>query len=858
MPLLLAKEGPLIGRRLQVDSTLTLGRGEADVVIDDMEISRRHALIRAGRDFFEIEDLDSLNGTWVNGERIHETARLSPGDVIRLGKTVLEVEDEPLLRAEPAASGPTEEPATPHALGRTPLETPLTGVVSIVESRCSECDAEVPSQARFCSYCGMALRRTTDAVFGSPPAPTPTPAQTANADLDDRAGAAPAGGDELRPVTAIFADVVGSTALGERLAPDEVKALIGECVNRMARAVEQFGGTIQAYMGDGIAGFFGIPAAHEDDPERAAHAALRILEVVAEYAVDIEAAWGVKDFNVRVGVNSGQTAVGVVGVAQQQMVALGDTSNVAARLQSVATPGVAVVGESTARLLAHRFVLESLGEVTVKGRTQPVAAWRLVRFQSHTRAPAPTPLVGRESEVTQLRAAVDELLAGRGQLLMLLGESGIGKTRLLSELETVTAGGTIWLEGHCRSYGGELLYGPFVEVLRRWLGVEPGEAEVSVRTKLRAKLTSLAALDRVEVLRGLGRLLSIHVDTGETESLAELSPEEIRRAFCTWVEALAARQPVVLAIDDLHWADPAARELVEALLDVTDRTPLLLAVAFRADLSSEGSRFRLHALEHYAHRVVELALGPLSDAAGEELLAMLMPEGLDQGAGKELISRAEGNPLYLEELLRSLIEGGMLERRHRTWGLTRGPTMIVPPALEGLLMARIDHLPEEARRLAQIAAVVGRTFSAAVLERVYGSEECERGLSVLLRAQFVRELSRYPQLVYSFKHGLLQEAALSTLTSARRRELYGTVAAVFEELHAASRDEHLELLAYYYARSQNLPKALEFLELAGARAASLNAMPQAHDLWERARKVAEQLHDPAAEQRIAELLDQPG
>jgi class 3 adenylate cyclase len=853
VPSLLAMEGPLTGRRLQVDTTLTLGRGEADVVIDDMEISRRHALIRAGRDFFEIEDLDSLNGTWVNGRRIHETARLSPGDLIKLGKTVLEVEDEV---PAPAALAP-DEPAAPLTLGEQPPLRPLTAVVSIVESRCSECGAEVPSQARFCSYCGVALRREPDSALPAAPAP-----QIPAADRYEGGGTAPLAGDELRPVTALFADVVGSTTLGERLAPDEVKALIGECVNHMARAVEQFGGTIQSYMGDGIAGFFGMDAAHEDDPERAAHAALRILEVVTEYAVDIEAAWGVTDFNVRVGVNTGQTAVGVVGGADQQRVALGDTTNVAARLQSAAAPGTAVVGESTARRLAHRFVLESLGEVSVKGRTQPVAAWRLVRFQTETRAPAPTPLVGREPEVARLRTAVDELRDGRGQLLLLHGESGIGKTRLLSELETVAAEGTIWLEGHCRSYGGELLYWPFVEALRRWLGVEPGEAEVSVRTKLRAKLASLAALDPVEILPGLGRLLSIRVDTEGRDSRRELSPEElaekIRHAFCSWIEALAAVEPVVLAIDDLHWADPPARELAEVLLEVTDRAPLLLAVAFRADASSEGSRFRLHVLEHYAHRVVDLALGPLSDAAGNELLAMLMPEGLDRDARQELVSRAEGNPLYLEELLRSLIEGGALERRQRTWALTAVPSMILPPALESLLMARIDHLPEGARRLAQIAAVIGRGFPVQVLERVAGSEEFEVNLSVLLRSQFVRELRRYPQLVYVFKHGLLQEAALSTLTPARRQELYGRVAAVFEELYAASRDEYLEVLASYYARSQNLPKAREYLELAGARAASLNAKSQARELWGRASRVAGQLDDTAAVRRITERLDQLG
>jgi class 3 adenylate cyclase len=841
VPSVHAKEGPLAGRRLQVDAALTFGRGQADVVVDDLELSRRHAVLRAGDDFFEIEDLDSLNGTWVNGSRISGTVHLEPGDVIRLGKTVLEVVAEPV----PA-------PRVPEPAAVVDVRTASSvDVVPVEEGRCSECNAEVSSQSRFCSYCGAALRAERRRTSSGVQLPVVKPG--VEAARGQSIPGVPAG-DELRPVTALFADVVGSTALGERLAPDEVKSLIGECVNRIAAAVEQFGGTVQAYMGDGIAAFFGLPAAHEDDPDRAAHAALRVLEVVAEYSVDIEAAWGVTDFNVRVGVNSGQTAVGVVGAADQQQVALGDATNVAARLQSIAAPGTAVVGESTARRLAHRFVLESLGEVEVKGRTEPVGVWRLVRFHTGTRVPAPTPLVGREAAVAQIRGAIDDVVEGRGQVLLLMGDAGFGKSRLLRELETVAGDRVTWLEGQCRSYGGELLYWPFVEVLRCWIGVEAGEPEVSVRTKLRAKVATLGSIDPAEVMPGLARLLSIRVESPETESRRQPAPEEtaeagIQDAVCTWIEALSARQPVVLAIDDFQWADPQARELAEALLRVTDRAPLLFAVALRSDPSSEGWRFRLNALEHFSHRILELTLGRLSDSAAEELLAMLVPEGLDETARQELVSRAEGNPLYVEELLRSLIEGGELERLHRTWALTSVPGKSLPPALEGLLMARFDRLPERARRLAQIAAVVGRTFPADVLARL-GGNDVDDALSVLLRAQFIRELHRYPQLVYSFKHGLLQEAVLSTLTSARRQELYGRVAAVFEET-AASREEHLELLAFYYARSRNLPKACEYLELAGARAASLNARAQALELWGRAGKLAAKLDDPSAASRIA-------
>ena len=815
----LIKEGPLGGGRLEVEAQVVLGRGTADVVIDDPEISRRHALVRVVGERVVIDDLDSMNGTWVNGQRITETVELRPGDVVRLGSSVFE------LQVEPAS------------VLAEPVQAQSSAIPSQLSGRCPECDAEVPSAARFCSYCGMSLAGLVVSDRDSAEV-VPQPALVE---------------DELRPVTALFADVVGSTSLGERLQPHEVKMLIGECVNRMARVVEQLGGTVQAFMGDGIAAFFGLLAAHEDDPDRAAHAALRILATVADYASDIATAWNVDDFNVRVGINGGQVAVGAVGAAEPQLVALGDATNVAARLQSAAAPGTIVVGEATARRLGQRFLLEALGELELKGRQEPVVAWRLVASLEETKQQAVTPLVGREHEVARVRVAVDELHAGRGQLLLLTGDSGVGKTRLLAEVATIAGDGSLWLGAQTRSFGSELLYGPFVAILRNWVGAQPGEAEVSVRTKLRSNLAALPELDLKRAGSKLGALLGLRVDGPDPAQIDDLGVE-IRHAYGDWLDALAARQPIVLAIDDFQWADAPTRELAESLLELTERAPLLLAVSFRGQPTSEGSRFRLHALEHYPHRTADLTLEPLGDDRAADLLAMLLPDGLDSAARAEVVARAEGNPLYLEELLRTLIEDGGLERRRRTWALTRTPGRFLPVALEGLLLARIDQLPEPARRLVQVAAVIGRSFPARVLQRV-AEPELEQGISVLLRAQVITELRRFPELVYAFKHGLLQECALSTLPPARREELYGVVAAAFEDLYADVRDEYLDVLASYYARSGNRVKALSYLELAGRRAASLNADAEAGTLLRRALKVAGEIGARPAEERIRAELD---
>jgi class 3 adenylate cyclase len=655
--------------------------------------------------------------------------------------------------------------------------------------------------------------------------------------------------DEVRPVTALFADIVGSTALGERLSAEEVIGLVGECVSRMSSIVEEHGGTVQAYMGDGICAYFGVPVAHEDDPERAAHAALRILDVIAEYQRDIAGAWAIEGFSVRVGINTGQAAVGLVGAADPQAVALGDTTNVAARLQAGASPATIVVGEITARLLGKRFAVEPLGEVNVKGRTAPVRAWRLVSAEMAQPAQTRTPLVGREDEVTRLRAAAEELAAGRGQVLLLVGEPGIGKSRLLLELRSLLPDDVTWLEGHCLSYGG-LPSWPFAEILRAWLGVEDRDPEVAVRTKARARLGALLDADQHEAFLALGRLLRIRLDAGPQPDPPKRAGLGIRHAYARWIEALTAQRPVVLAVEDVHWADRSSRGLAQELLELTDRAPLLLVATMRPDAASEGWRFRRRVLSDFRHRSTELVVRPLPDEAANELLATLLPGALDDLGRALLINRAEGNPLYLEELLRLLVETGGVERRRRTWTITPGPTELLPPALENLLVARFDKLPEGPRRLAQIAAVIGRTFPVVVLERVAADADLSRNLAALLQAEIVREVRRYPEFECTFKHGLLQEAALTTLTAARRRELFGRVAIAYEEFAAGALDAHLERLAYYYAQSLNLQKALEYLERAGEHAVALDAPTRAVPLLERARAVAAELGDEASENRI--------
>ena len=667
------------------------------------------------------------------------------------------------------------------------------------------------------------------------------------------------GGDEIRTATILFSDVVGSTALGEQLTPDEVKALIGDCVSLMTNVVEQYGGRVGAYMGDGICAYFGVPVAHGDDAQRAARAALHILRVVSDYSKDIEVAWGISDFNIRVGINTGPTAVGFVGGADPQAVAMGDTTNVAARLQSVAGPGTIAIGPATAKLLAHHFVLELVGDLPLKGRDAAVKVWRLVQLKPEAKRDAPVSLVGRSAEVMVLKSLLGDLSQGRGQVVLLVGEHGIGKTRMLCELEIMTGSNVIWLQSQCSSYGDRTPYQPFVDMFKSWLQVET-ESQVALRTKLRAKLGTLMESTYTELMPFLGRLLSMTLSAEQEDALRALNPEalgrNIRASFVSWVTALARESSVVIAVDDLQWADPFTRQLAEDLLHLTDRTALLIVTAMTPDSATEGWRFRTRAMVDYSHRAIEMKLTPLTLEASEQLVDSLVPAlDIDPSLRREVATRAEGNAFYVEELLRAALDDGGLQRS-LTWSVAATAGESLPPAIENVLVARMDRLPPEARAVIQAAAVVGREFHVEQVQRVLGQSDLSEQLAVLLRAEIIREVHRYPDLVCAFRHGLLQQAAVSSLTPARMRELCERVAANLEETTDSLLDDNLERLAYYYYRSANQAKALNYLQRAAQRAQSMGASGQALALWSRALKVAERLKDTEAREVIEVELEQ--
>jgi ABC-type oligopeptide transport system substrate-binding subunit/class 3 adenylate cyclase len=652
--------------------------------------------------------------------------------------------------------------------------------------------------------------------------------------------------EERKAVTALFADLVGSTALGETLDAEEAKLIVGEAIARMVRTVEQFGGTIKDLAGDGILALFGAPAAHEDDPERAIRTGLRIAQDISEYGAEVSRAWGVPDLAVRIGVNSGPVVLGPIGAGQRvEYAAYGDTVNTAARLQAAAPAGTVLVGGATHRLVEPLFEWGEPQELALKGKARPVTGFVAMAARAAPR-PRGIPgmqahLVGRERELAIGREALDEVLGGRGGVLFITGEAGIGKSRLLNELEGhVRGAGTassprrpLWLEGRCVSYGESLPYWPFRDLLREWLGAGAEEPELRVRVALRRNVDRLFGARTLEIYPYLGSVLGLALEADAAARLAELSPEALQyRAFEVirhLFERLAEEGPLVVALEDIHWADPTSLQLVERLLPMTEEAAVLLVIAARPERDHPSWRVKEAAARQFPHRLHEVVLEALSGEADRELLAALVGPGtLPEAVEAEVLDRAEGNPFFLEEMVRELADAGALVRDDEGWRFDHEVPFEVPPTVEKVILARIDRLTPSCHQVLTAASVLGRQFALHLLEGV--SEEngaIAEALHELQRLDLIREGRRWPVPEFRFKHALIQEAAYGTILTGERQRLHRKAAEWLEQRYAGNEEEVFGLLAHHWLAAADEDKAVAYLTRAGDKARQEYALDEA-------------------------------
>ena len=650
--------------------------------------------------------------------------------------------------------------------------------------------------------------------------------------------------EERRFVTALFADLVGSTSLGERLDPEELKLVVGDAVARIVTAVETFGGTVKDLAGDGVLALFGAPVAHEDDPERALRAALRIVDDLGEFAEEVRRSWSVDGFGVRVGVESGPVVVGAIGAGSRiEYGATGDAVNVAARLQSHAEPGQVLVGGGTAARVEPLFEWGPPMELDLKGKTAPVVA-RLVVAATATPGPLrglegiQTAVVGRDRELGEISRVVEGALAGTGAILVVSGEPGIGKSRLLAETRegfergSAPKGRPRWIEGKCVSYGEAMTYWPFRDLVRSWLGVAADEPEMRVRLALRRHLERLFGDRTAELYPYLAAMLGLLVEPDAAARLSELSPEALQyRTFEVvrhWLERLAEDGPVAVGLEDLHWADPTSLQLLERILTDTESSALLLVLTLRRERDHAAWRLKEDAARELPHRTTELSLEALSGDAGLDLLRALVGDGtLPPDMERRILDHAEGNPFFLEELVRSLVDAGSLVRDGDGWRFDHEADVEIPPTVEKVILARIDRLEAHPRDVLTAASVLGREFGLPLLEAVSGDGDVGASLSALMRLDLLREARRWPEPEYRFKHALIQEAAYRTLIVDERRALHRKAATWLEERYAGREDEVAGLLAHHWLAASDEDKAVAYLTRAGDRARQEYALDEA-------------------------------
>jgi class 3 adenylate cyclase/tetratricopeptide (TPR) repeat protein len=694
-----------------------------------------------------------------------------------------------------------------------------------LEARCPACQSPNPPDNRFCHKCGASLDRAATASAPSPPFASPrayTPKHLAEKILTS----ASALQGERKQVTVLFVDVSGFTSLSERHDPEDVHALMRRAFDLMLAEVHANEGTVNQFLGDGIMALFGAPIAHEDHARRAVRAALGIARALDAYQAELKPR-GIT-FRARQGLNTGLVVVGSIGGdLRMDYTAVGDTTNVAARLQQTGEPGRVTISEATHRLVHGYFETARIGEVHLKGKAEPMTAWEVLRArESRTRLEVEsehglTPFVGRERELGMLLDAFERARAGQGQAVLLVGEAGIGKSRLLLELRRRVGEQAVWQEGHCLSFGGAMAFHPLIDLVRRRFGIDEADDEAGIGAKVEQGVAE-AGEDPAPIAPYLRALLS--VDPGNT-AVRTMSPEQRRGETFEAVRRLlvraAERRPQVLVIEDLHWIDSASEHFLAMLVDSIPALRVLLIFTYRPGYANPfGER-------SYFTRVVPAALS--AEDSARMATAVLAADDLPEGLRSMIGSKAEGNPFYVEELVKSLEESGVLRRDGGGLALTRPLTAVaVPGSIHDVIAARIDRLAEAPKRTLQIAAVIGREFTRRLVDRL--AEIRERGderLRELAALELILERRVYPELVYMFKHALTQDVAYDSLLVQRRRELHALVGLAIEELYADRLPEHYEMLAHHFSKAEDWPRALDYLLKAAEKATRAFGLRQA-------------------------------
>ncbi|MGH8912378.1 MAG: adenylate/guanylate cyclase domain-containing protein, partial [Acidimicrobiia bacterium] len=688
-----------------------------------------------------------------------------------------------------------------------------------LEITCPVCSFVSPPDANFCSNCGHSFTAEERPKLGEDITRYVPPEMLSK--ITAARAANPMRG-ERRTVTMLFADIQGSTAAAEGLDPEDWTDIINGAFEHLIAPVYRYEGTLARLLGDAVLAFFGAPIAHEDDPVRAVRAGLEIVEAMERYKTEIKERWEIP-IDVRVGINTGLVVVGEVGSdLRVEYTALGDAVNVAARMEQTAEPGTVRVTRDTWALVKGHFEGEEIGPVEVKGKSEPVDAVRVIgRGRGGADTTGERPLIGRSAELARLETLQSRLLDGAGWVASVMGEAGLGKSRLLDEFRAAWASDAqakvAWRGSFSESYDAAIPYSSIRQLLRRWWDIDgAGEPYRVVEQAVDEVVPDLP-----DAAAYLGYAASVPLPDSVNDFLAKLDAPVLdaraRQAVVSYVEAESRRRPVLVAFEDIHWADPISLAVIEDMMQITERSPLGLLFTMRPYRDEPPWHLHEIATRDHPHRYEALDLSALEGQAAESLFDALV-DGLDVPAELRgrILERSDGNPLFIEQMARALREGdGDLE------------SVPVPTGLNSLLTARLDRLGAESRMVVQIASVIGSEFDRPTLAAlVDDASEVDPKLTDLLRREILVERGGHAGLL-AFHHALMQEAAYSTMLLRTRRELHGRLA---EHLVATSPGAVQEI-ARNFVEARDMERAFPHLIAAGEQASRAMALSDAIRLF---------------------------
>jgi len=716
---------------------------------------------------------------------------------------------------------------------------------------CRECGAKLPLMClqcgnenllgdKFCGECGNSLTELKEvpAIDYSKPQ-SYTPKFLADKILTTRSSIE----GERKLVTVLFADVANYTSIAENLDPEDIHQIMDGCFKILMDEIHKYEGTINQFTGDGIMALFGAPVAHEDHAQRACYAALSIQKALVNYEEKIKKDFGA-DFKMRIGLNSGPVIVGSIGDdLRMDYTAVGDTSNLASRIENMARPGTSLVSKHTHKLSRDFFEFKSLGKVEVKGKKESQEVFELIKtgeVDSRIAASAAkglTRFVGRKNSMAAIRNAWDKALAGSGQVLGVVGEAGVGKSRLMLEFKnSLPPGEFTFFEGRCLHYGGSMAYLPFLDILKLHFGIEEGGREHAITKMMKDKLIELDEELAPITLSAFQDLLSLKI---EDETWLYLEPKEKRNrtfeAIRNLLITVSQKRPLVVAIEDLHWMDKSSEEFLNYFIDCLAQSPILLILLYRPEYAHQwGSK------SYYT----KIGLSQFTSPSSVELIrAILYDCEIEPELETLIMDRSAGIPLYIEELIFSLLENGSIQREKNQCYLAKAPKDIqVPDTIQGIIAARMDRLEDNLKRTLQVASVIGRDFAFRILQTITGMrEELKSYLLNLQGLEFIYEKRLFPELEYIFKHALTQEVAYNSLLLKRRKELHEKIGQAIEKIYPQRLEEFYEMLAYHYYEGQDWAKALNYLAKAGDKVAAAYANREALDYYARALEVCDKL-----------------